>query len=248
MSEDRGTHIGLSSLEADNVVHYRTVSRSAVASLLLGLLSAAALASKLMWCVPIVGVTLAIVALWTISKTESVVLGRKAAQIGLALSLLFFTSAITGHLVRQRSLRQQARPHTSKWIEMVREGRLREAHQMHLPQSERQPLGTNLQNYYEATREAREDKDSFFKALPISKIVELGRQGKLRFEADVNASTIRESAQNMDLIVQRYAIDYQLEGQPQTLSFLIHVSRMYDSEHGEARWRVREIADPDSAG
>ncbi len=248
MSEKRETHIVLSSVEADNVVHYRTVSRTAIASLLLGLLSAAAFVNKLMWCVPIVGVALAIVALRIISKGESLVLGRKAAQVGLALSLLFLTSATTGHLFRQRSLRQQARPHTSKWIEMVREGRLREAHQMYLPQLDRQKLGTNLQNYYEATREAREDKESFFGQSPLSEIVELGRQGQLRFEADEDVSTIRESGESIDLIVQRYAIDYEADGRSQTLSFLIHVTRAYDSHHGEARWRVREIADPDSDG
>lgn len=248
MSEDHGTHIGLSSLEADNVVRYRTVSRTAVASLLLGLLSAAALSSKLMWCVPIVGVTLAIVALWTISKRESVVLGRRAAQIGLALSLLFLTSATTGHLVRQLTLRQQARPHTTKWLEMVREGRLREAHQMYLPQSERQQLGTNLKNYYEATREAREDKEYFFTQSPLIDIVELGRQGQLRFEANEEVARIRESGENMDLIVQRYAVDYEVDGRPQTLSFLISIARAYDSQHGEARWRIRGVDDLNSAG
>lgn len=247
MSQNPEPHIGLSSVEAENVVRYRTVSRIAVVSLLLGILSAAAIVSRLMWCVPIAGVTLAIVALRTISRNESLVLGRGAAQVGLALSLLFLASATTGHLVRQRTLSRQAMPHMSKWIEMVRDGRLREAHQLHLPQEERQQLGSNLQNYYEADRRAREDMDVFFDRSPLDKIIELGRQGELRFVADEDVAPVHESGEDADVIVQRYAIDYELDGEPQTLSFVVAIDRVYNAYDGQARWRIRDISDPDSA-
>lgn len=240
MIQERKPHIALSSAEAESVVHYRVLNRLAVASLLLGILSVAAFANKLMWCVPIVGVALAIIALWTISRNQSAMIGRGAALAGLSLSLVFLASATTNHLVRQRTLFRQAKPHASKWIEMVQEGRLREAHQLHLSQFDRQKLGTNLHNYYEASREADEEMEGFFNQLPISKIVELGQQGQLRFEAD-------EEIGREDLVVQRYAIDYQVDDQPQTLPFLISIAREYNSEHGEARWRVVDVTDPDSA-
>lgn len=244
MSQDRESHVILSA-EADNQVHYRTVNRTAVASLLLGLLSATAIASKIMWCVPIVGITLAIIALWSLSRSEPGVLGRGAARVGLALSLLFLACAITGHLVRQQTLRREARPHSTKWIELVREGRLREAHQLYLPQRERQPLGANLHKHYEeADARTKEEIDAFFNDPPLSKIVELGQQGQLRFEADEEVATFSESGARLDVIVQRYAIDYQADGKPQTLSFVVSISRQYDTEHGEARWRVREITEP----
>jgi len=247
MSQELDPRVGLSSVEEGNVVHYRTVSRIAVAALVLGLLSAAALVSKLMWCVPIVGVTLAVIALRTIAKDQNVVLGRGAAQVGLVLGLLFFASATTNHFVRQRSLFRQARPHTSRWIEMVREGRLREAHQLTKRQESRQPLGANLQGYYEATRDAREDMEGFFDAPLLAKIVELGREGQLRFDADEEVSTGRERGGNSDLIVQRFAIDHQIDGKPQSLSFVVSINRAYDSDDGEARWRIIGVADPDSA-
>jgi hypothetical protein len=246
MSQNREPHIGLSSVEAENVVHYRAVSRIAIVALSLGILSATALVSQLMWCVPIVGVTLAIIALRTIARSQSAVLGRGAALVGLALSLVFLASATTGHLVRQQRLYREAEPYTRKWIEMVREGQLREAHQLQLPQEERQRLGANLQNYYEATREAREDKDALFAQTPLCEIVELGRQGQLRFEADEEVAVVRESGKKMGLVVQRYAIDYRVDGQPRTLSFLVSISRMYNSEAGEARWRIRGVDDPES--
>jgi len=247
MSQDREPHVILSA-EADNQVQYRTVNWTAVASLLLGLLSATAIASKPMWCVPIVGITLAIIALWSLSRSDSGVLGRGAASVGLALSLLFKACAVTGHLVRQQTLRREARPHTTKWIEMVRNGQLREAHQLYLPQRERQPLGANLKKHYDdVSGRAQEEIDVFFNDPPLSKIIELGQQGQLRYVGDEGVSTFRESGASLDMIVQQYAIDYEVEGMPETLSFVVSISRQYDSEHGEARWRVREVTEPGAA-
>lgn len=248
MNQNREPRIGLSSAEEEDVVHYRAVSRVAIASLVLGILSAAAIFSRLMWCVPIVGVTLAVVALRTISRNQAVVLGRKAAHVGLVLSLFFLVSATTGHLLRQRTLFREARPHISKWIEMVREGRLREAHQLHLPQAERQHLGANLQSYYEATRTAKDDKDGFFDHPPLSKIVELGQQGQLHFQGNEEASVVREAGKKKDVVAQCYAIDYQVDHEPQTLPFLVTIVRVYNSKHGEARWHVQEVTEPDSPG
>lgn len=219
----------------------------AVFSLLLGILSATALVSKLMWCVPIVGVTLAVVALRTISKNQSIVVGRGAAYIGLALGLLFFTSATAGHFVRQRTLCRLARPHTKAWIEMVREGRLYEAHQLTLDQEKRERPGTNLRVLYETTEEMRVEMEAFFGESPLKEIVELGRQGQLRFEADEEVSVARDSGKNVDFVVQRYAIVYEVDGKPTTLSFMVSITRDYDANHREARWRVREVFPPDSA-
>ncbi|MBC8870050.1 MAG: DUF4190 domain-containing protein [Planctomycetes bacterium] len=249
MSDNHEQHIGLSPAEEENVLHYRSVSRIAVISLLLGLLSFTAIFSPVLWCVPIVGVMLAVVALRTIRKEQAVVVGRGAAQVGLALGLVFLTFAATRDFVRQRALYRLARPHTSKWVdELVREGHLHEAHQLHLPQRQRQTRGEDIEAYYEGDEDARRDMQAFFETPPLSKIVELGRRGTLRFVADEDIGVYHDSGEKIDVVVQRYAIDYEADGQPQTLSFLVSISRKYDTDHDDARWQIQDVTKVDSAG
>ena len=248
MSDNHEIHTGLSPAEEENVVHYRSVSRTAVVSLLLGLLSFTAIFSPIMWCVPIVAVTLAVVALRTIPKDRAAVLGRGAAQVGLALGLVFLAFATTLDTVRQRTLYRLARPHTRKWVELVREGHLHKAHQLHLPQRERRFPGEDIESHYESQEDAKHDLKSFFETPPLNKIVELGRRGTLRFEADEDIGVYRDAGEEMDVIVQRYAIDYDIDGQSQTLSFVVSISRMYDTDHDDARWQVQDVTEPDSAG
>jgi hypothetical protein len=56
---------------------YRPVSGWGIAALVVGLASAAALAHPLLWCVPLLGLGLSIVALRRIERSQVKVLGRK---------------------------------------------------------------------------------------------------------------------------------------------------------------------------
>jgi len=248
MSDNHEQHIGLSPAEEENVVHYRSVSRIAVISLLLGLLSFTAIFSPVLWCVPIVGVMLAVVALRTIPRDRDIMVGRGAAKAALALGLVFLTFATTVNFVRQQTLYRLASPHAKKWIELVQQGHLLEAHQLHLSQRDRVSPDEDLEAYYEGNEEARQDMQAVFETPPLSKIVELGRRGKLRFEANEECGLLRDAGEEKDVVVQRYAIDYEADGQPQTFSFLVSISRMHDPDHDDARWQVRDVTEPDSAG
>jgi len=248
MSDNHEQHIGLSPAEEDTFVHYRSVSRVAVISLLLGLLSFTAIFNPVLWCVPIVSVTLAVVALRTIPKDRDIMVGRGAAKVGLALGLVFLTFSTTSSFVRQKALYRLASPHAKKWIGLVQGGHLHKAHQLYLSQRERVSPDEDIEAYYEGNEEARQDMQAFFGTPPLSKIVELGRRGKLRFEANEECEPLRDAGEEMDVVVQRYAIDYEADGQRQTFSFLVSISRMHDPDHDDARWQVRDVAEPDSAG
>jgi len=242
MSGNHGSHAGFSSGQENNVVQHRSVSRLAVASMLLGLVSAAAIVNPLAWCVPIVTVTLAIAALKTISAEDSMVFGRKAALAGLAMALLFGACGLTRHFARPHWLYRHARPHAQKWIELVRAGRLKEAHQLHLSQEERESPGADLEAFYRDEKGAHETLSSFFGQAPLSEIVRIGRRGQLRFEGDVDVELTREGKARTDVVILRYAIDYEDDGKPQTLWFLVSLGRKYDTEHREARWNVRDVS------
>ena len=75
------------------VAEYRPISGWALAALFIGLVSFVALFHPLLWSVPMAGVVVSLIALLRISHADVPLVGRKAALIGLAFSLLYGVAA-----------------------------------------------------------------------------------------------------------------------------------------------------------
>ena len=95
MPETRSSHVQLSEAHASELPDYHPVSGLAVAGLMLGLLSAIALIDPIGWLLPPVGILLSAVALWRIARSSPAMVGRKAALVGLSLSVLLGAAAIS---------------------------------------------------------------------------------------------------------------------------------------------------------
>jgi hypothetical protein len=229
---------------AGAVAQYPSISVPAVLTLLLGVASAGALIGPLWWCVPFAGAALAVWALRSIAGSERVLLGRRAAVIGLVLSLLFVAWGMTRFYSRQHVLRDQARQHAEQWLQLVQQGRLHEAHQLHLAQEERQAPDVDLVKYYRDTREPRRDFRSFFDLPPLREIVDQGTQGQLRFEGDKEILTEAATGTKKDSITLRYTLDYQQDQRPKSLPFLITLTRTRNHGEADARWEVRSVSPP----
>jgi len=67
-------------------VHYRALSVSAVSSLIVGVLSLAALLDQVLWIIPVLGILLGAFALVKIRRWEDEMTGAKVAKAGIALS------------------------------------------------------------------------------------------------------------------------------------------------------------------
>jgi hypothetical protein len=117
-------------LAGDDVAHlsaYHTASPLAVASLLLGLLSPVCGLGPMLLMVPLAGVAAAIAALRQIAASDGALFGRRAALIGLVLSVAFgFASA--GHALATRQLRiSQANELGRQWIAQLLHGDTKKA-------------------------------------------------------------------------------------------------------------------------
>ncbi len=75
------------------LAQYRSVSRWAVAGLLLGALGPLALVDPLFWSAPILSIIVCLWALWQIKQNAPAMIGRKAALIGLWLAVLSLSAA-----------------------------------------------------------------------------------------------------------------------------------------------------------
>lgn len=230
--------------EADTVAEYPAVSRLAVIALLLGLGAIGAVISPLLVCLAVAGAVLAVAALRSLARSEQPLLGRKAAIAALLLSLLCGAWGTTWRWVRQQVIYAESQQLADKWLQLVRAGRLQEAHQLHRPHSDRQTPGASLEDYYKKTRDARLDLDSFFEGQPLRQLVAAGQQGQLRFLRYENLQNESYAGQRMDVATLRYAFDYQQDSQPRTLEMRVAIARSLDSQGAEAHWELRSVQTP----
>jgi hypothetical protein len=228
----------------DTVAQYPPVSRWAVISLLLALVSFAAIFTPLMWFLPLAGAALAIAALRSIHAADELILGKKAAVAGLLLSLLFLSWGTTRYYTRQQTLYRQARQRIETWLELVQAGRLAEAHQLHLEREQRQAPRTDLEKHYRETSDARRERKAFFEQAPLDTIVKVGRRGRVRYVGNDRISLESSLGERTEVVSQRYALDYEQEGRPQSRDFLVGIARTRDPDTSEARWEVRRVVDP----
>jgi hypothetical protein len=121
------------STSEDEQARYRPVSGLAVASLVAGMLSAAALINPFFWVVPLVAVGLACLGLADVSRIGAEKAGRIAAVAGLALAVGFGAQAVSSTLTRRLITTARAQEASVVWIEALRDGRVADARAMCLP-------------------------------------------------------------------------------------------------------------------
>ena len=81
----------------DDLTSYQAVSKSAVIALLLGLLSAVALAAPTFLFVPVMGIVFGLVALLNLRRYPEELTGKPLAVVGLGLSVVLLTSGLSWH-------------------------------------------------------------------------------------------------------------------------------------------------------
>lgn len=117
----------------DEPSSYRPVSGLAVAALIAGLLSAAALVSPFFWVVPLLAIGLACLGLADVSHAGAEKAGRLAALAGLALAVGFGAQAVSSTLTKRLITTARARAAAIVWIDALRDSRLADARGMCLP-------------------------------------------------------------------------------------------------------------------
>ena len=112
---------------------YRPVSGLAVAALIAGLLSAAALVNPFFWVVPLLAIGLACLGLADVSRVGAEKAGRIAALAGLALAIGFGAQAVSSTAARRWIASARAQSAAEVWIEALHAGRVDDARAMCLP-------------------------------------------------------------------------------------------------------------------
>lgn len=166
------------------LTEYRPVSGWALAALLLGFATPVAFIHPMLWCVPAAGVGLAAYALYRLGHAEVAMVGRKAALIGLLVSLVMAAAAPTHYATHNYWLSARAEELGARWFEAIRTGQNQRAFDMmfHPPTRHDEPPP----NAPEGSPPAQAPFASFLQRPTMKKLIELGRQAHpVTTQADV---------------------------------------------------------------
>ncbi|MCU0962549.1 MAG: hypothetical protein MUF48_20835 [Pirellulaceae bacterium] len=221
---------------APEVPSYRSVHYSALFTLALGLLSALALTSSALWIVPVLAVVLGAVSLRSLASDPAAI-GRRAALTGMVLAVLFGTWAWTARTSRDVWLGRVARQYTDQWIDLLRQQRLREAHQLHGRKVERAAPGLDLEDFYRSQRNAQAEYEQFFGEETLQTVVRAAREGQVAFDRVERCVKLPKE----DGVVLRYVARYEQDGRPQELAVRITLKRERSRENTNRDWYVESV-------
>lgn len=166
------------------------ISRMAVASAILGLISALVLLNADLMVLPILAVSVGLAAYWVICRNDAIG-GRTLALVGVGLGVAFSTWSVTTVQLRNQYLYQVGSQFAKNYLETVGEAKLLEAYELMQPEAARQVAGTSLKAHYDAMDEmSRSDLDSFRNDTITLKVQERGSKAQWQFRRGVGVSKI----------------------------------------------------------
>jgi hypothetical protein len=215
---------------------YRAISPLAIAASALGAVSAMALVHPFFWFLPVVAVVVSVMALRTIARNPDSLVGRKAALMGLAAAVFFGIWAPTSLALQRAVIPRNARSFAEYWLELVREGRVHEAHQWSVPAEYRVPEDVDLKQFYDSDTDAKGDLDVFLEDDVLRVLVRAGRAARPRFVRTV--VFVGNEARS------RTTLDFEVATNDQTVSpFDVRtvIERTRAAEDGSVQWRMVQV-------
>jgi len=237
-------------VDGPEVEDYQPVSRLAISAFLVAIVSFVALIHPLLWFVPAVAVLLAVAALASFARPEARYSGKWLTIAALCLALLVAGYAPARALSRQQRIYAQAEEFNRAWIELVIQGRAQEAHQLSLPPIGRFQGPESLTDYYAgktASSHAAPEVHEMESTMPGNVLAEFLKNPSLTklLKIPMNANIRRvqnESLQDAEggvIVRQRFAADFEQQGQPQSIEFIVQ-SRRLSLQEGKADWQLGE--------
>lgn len=170
------------------VAQYHSVSRAAILSVFLGLISALALMHLLFVPIALIAIATALVGLRNIRLSRGELIGSGVAMVGLCLATLFLGWSVGWSVARQRAIELQAATVANGWLDLLAAGKLNQAHQL-TQSADRRVLDEAVRDrMYAAEAEAVADRNKWFGKEPIKGFIDLGRDARFSLRSVVETS------------------------------------------------------------
>jgi hypothetical protein len=231
--------MSLSSSFDSEVADYRSVSRLAVISILLGITSALALVHPVLWAVPVLAVCVALMALRQIERASGTLSGRTLAIVGMTAAVLFGVCAVSKFYGERYLLWRNGKQAADRWVEMMQRGQFRYAHQWGVAHLFRVPPGFPVDDYYKPGEDGEAEYDLFVSQQPIKTLMQLNEDDRLRYVGYGGYYRLGND--------EFMTFHYQLERQnAEPFDFTVQVRRYTDRDPPHLQsWRVNALVRQD---
>jgi hypothetical protein len=221
---------------------YRPISALAVFSLLVGMTTPLALVHQFFWFMPLVGFALAAVALWRLDRGGAAMLGRTAAQLAMAISLIMGLGAYTHASSNNFLLRREARAYAREWFNYMLHDEPHNAYQMLLDLSQRRGFGDHLWDEYRKIPIHRAGMEKFVNQ-PLPRILLNERErAEVRFYQPGKVTIGRmPDGRIADVITDQYAVTVDQDGKRVSCIFLLVVSRLTNPATRTGGWHIISV-------
>lgn len=259
-----------SDLEPEQLGDYRPLNRLALVSLILGLLSSLALIHPVFFLVPVLAFLCSILALRQMPAGDQRQSGRALAILGICFSLLFVSWGVGREISRQRYMFRHARHFAEEWLELFRQGKYYEAHQLSMMESRRLEPGESLEKHYappptpdmaEIDRKRKESDPSSpemmsdmmkmmepsaadeFKAFADRDMIKRLQQlgPKVTFVFRSNVAILKTGPAS-ERVDQLFEARSEVDGQPKSILFKVQLERNFQTGLGD--WRMLDVIAP----
>jgi len=228
----------------DQVAEYRPISGWAVAGLLIGVLSPLALADPLLWAVPIIAGAVCVRAFGQIQQKAPVMIGRKAAMVGLWLAVFWLTAAYSDWAYLRWRIRDEARQAALFWFDLLAKNRPELAFQLTLVPQQRHALDERIWDFYV---DLEDQKIKWFTNLKdyvapgksedspnlVRTLMALGNSAEVRYLCTIDQFYVESKY----IVDQVFAVTFVESGEKKTFFVLVRMAR--DQVGGNhAVWRI----------
>lgn len=169
--------------------------------------------------------------------------GRSFRGGGLAcaavfMGVFFMALGVTRFAATQQAMQSEARAAAEHWFDLIKQGKLDEAHQMTMGSEYRETPEIPLKEAYRLSSQLSSGRDTFFLGPPLKYLVSDPENSKVRF---VNFGP-RSSDEKANTIQLRFSIRYLEHDVPRETTFSMSVARYHEPKFEDHRWVMRGVS------
>lgn len=219
--------------ENQNLLPARSpVSRMAIVSLILGLISTVVLLNSDLMVLPVLAVSIGLAAYWLTSRDDALS-GRTLALIGIAVAMASGVWSVTNTRLRNVHFFHAGGQFAEHYLDTLARGKVLEAFELMEEETSRQVAGASLEDYYDSLdKMARIGLDTFKKEDNVVRLMKIGTKATWRFQRGVSVG--RSSNMAREVVVRMVDTSTPSAGEIDVI-----LSRQMMSDY--ASWRVNSM-------
>jgi hypothetical protein len=219
----------------ESLSQYRSISWAAILAVMLGLASVLAIFNPLLIAVAVAGTGMSLIALRQIAARPDVLSGRGLALTALFLSVFFMIFAPTRLGIRSRVLQQRGQQLADAFLNLLKEGKTYEAHQL-----------SNLRHRSPAqlpdlTADSSKLTTEDLRGFEETEAIKLIKRVENKFSFHLEAVEPTRTYTDMDLFIFRYRLIPEPSTGRKPFPIWVAVSRTLDRGSGTPVWKIVEV-------